>query len=74
MNRELRITLDELLQRGALKMLHGALEAESTNRSRGIARPGMNAGTQRSFGMAERRRARPVTGSRTLAVRAPRVK
>ncbi len=27
-NEELRTTLDELLQRGALKMLHEALEAE----------------------------------------------
>ena len=28
-NAELRTTLDELLQRGALKMLHEALEAEA---------------------------------------------
>ena len=72
-NEELRTTLDGLLQRGALKMLHEALEAEvdeyirrhrDTRDDRGRAQVVRN-------GKAPARQL--VTGSGTLAVRAPRV-
>jgi hypothetical protein len=43
-NEELRTTLDEVLQRGALKMLHEALEAQSMITSGGTARRAMTAG------------------------------
>lgn len=72
-NEELRTTLDELLQRGALKMLHEALEAEvdeyirrhrDARDSRGRAQVVRN-------GKAPTRQL--VTGSGTLDVRAPRI-
>ena len=72
-NEELQATLDELLQRGALKMLHEALEAEvedyvtrhrEARDARGRAQVVRN-------GKAAARQL--VTGSGTLTVRAPRV-
>jgi transposase-like protein len=72
-NQELRTTLDELLQQGALKMLQDALEAEveaylarhrDARDERGRAQVVRN-------GKAPTRQL--VTGSGTLAVRAPRV-
>jgi putative transposase len=72
-NRELRTTLDEVLQRGALKMLQEALEAEveayvarhrEARDERGRAQVVRN-------GRAPARQL--VTGSGTLEVRAPRV-
>lgn len=72
-NDELRATLDELLQRGALQMLHEALEAEVDEYLR------RHAGARDERGRAEvvrNGKAAPrhlVTGSGTLAVRAPRV-
>jgi putative transposase len=72
-NQELRITLDEVLQRGALTMLQQALEAEveeyltrhrQTRDARGRAQVVRN-------GKAPARQL--VTGSGTLEVRAPRV-
>ena len=72
-NEELRTTLDELLRRGALKMLHEALEAEvedyvqrhrEARDARGRAHVVRN-------GKAPARQL--VTGSGTLEVRAPRV-
>jgi putative transposase len=72
-NQELRSTLDEVLQRGALKMLQQALEAEvedyiarhrSARDERGRAQVVRN-------GKASARQL--VTGSGTLEVRAPRV-
>jgi putative transposase len=72
-NQELRTTLDELLQRGALKMLQEALEAEveeyvtrhrDARDARGRAQVVRN-------GKAPARQL--VTGSGTLEVRAPRV-
>jgi transposase-like protein len=72
-NQELRTTLDELLQRGALKMLQEALEAEveeyvtrhrAARDARGRAQVVRN-------GKAPARQL--VTGSGTLEVRAPRV-
>jgi putative transposase len=72
-NQELRVTLDEVLQRGALKMLQEALEAEveeyvtrhrQARDARGRAQVVRN-------GNAQARQL--VTGSGTLEVRAPRV-
>jgi putative transposase len=72
-NEELRVTLDEVLQRGALKMLQEALEAEveeyvtrhrQARDARGRAQVVRN-------GNAQARQL--VTGSGTLEVRAPRV-
>jgi len=72
-HQELRSTLDEVLQRGALKMLHEALEAEveeylarhrEARDARGRAQVVRN-------GKAPTRQL--VTGSGTLEVRAPRV-
>jgi putative transposase len=72
-NQELRSTLDEVLQRGALQMLQQALEAEvedyierhhGARDARGLAQVVRN-------GKAPARQL--VTGSGTLAVRAPRV-
>jgi len=72
-NEELRITLDEVLQRGALKMLHETLEAEveeyiwrhrEARDHRGHAQVVRN-------GKAPARTL--VTGSGTLEVRAPRI-
>ena len=47
-NRELRTTLDEVLQRGALKMLQEALEAEVEQYITRHRRRGMNAAGRRS--------------------------
>jgi putative transposase len=72
-NEELRITLDELLQRGALKMLQEALEAEVDaylTRYRDARDDRGRAAVVRN-GKARTRQL--VTGSGTLAVRAPRV-
>lgn len=72
-NQELRITLDEVLQRGALKMLQQALEAEVEDyiaRHRGARDERGRAQVVRN-GKAPTRQL--VTGSGTLQVRAPRV-
>jgi putative transposase len=72
-NQELRITLDEVLQRGALQMLQQALEAEVEEylaRHRGSRDPRGRAQVVRN-GKALARQL--VTGSGTLEVRAPRV-
>jgi putative transposase len=72
-NEELRTTLDEVLQRGALKMLHEALETEVDEyirRHRDVRDDRGRAQVVRN-GKASPRRL--VTGSGTLAVRAPRI-
>lgn len=72
-NAELRTTLDELLQQGALKMLHEALEAEVDDyiqRHRGARDDQGRAQVVRNGKAPERKL---VTGSGTLAVRAPRI-
>lgn len=72
-NQELRSTLDEVLQRGALKMLQQALEAEVEEyiaRHRGARDEGGRAQVVRNGKAAARQL---VTGSGTLEVRAPRV-
>jgi putative transposase len=72
-NEELRTTLDELLQRGALKMLHEALEAEVdqyVGRHREMRDKRGRAQVVRNGKAAARQL---VTGSGTLKVRAPRV-
>jgi transposase-like protein len=72
-NEELRITLDELLQRGALKMLHETLEAEVAE----YIRRHREARDERGRAQVVRNGKAPartlVTGSGTLEVRAPRV-
>ncbi len=72
-NEELRTTLDELLQRGALKMLHEALEAEVDE----YIRRHRDARDERGRAQVVRNGKAPartlVTGSGTLEVRAPRV-
>ena len=72
-NEELRATLDELLQRGALKMLHETLEAEVDEyiRRHREARDAHGRAQVVRNGKAPVRKL--VTGSGTLAVRAPRV-
>jgi putative transposase len=72
-NEELRTTLDELLQRGALKMLHEALEAEVDEyiRRHRDARDNRGRAVVVRNGKAPTRQL--VTGSGTLPVRAPRV-
>ena len=72
-NEELRATLDELLQRGALKMLHETLEAEVDEyvRRHREARDAHGRAQVVRNGKAPVRQL--VTGSGTLAVRAPRV-
>jgi transposase-like protein len=72
-NQELRETLDEVLQRGALKMLQQVLEAEVEDyitRHRAARDEGGRAQVVRN-GKAPARQL--VTGSGTLQVRAPRV-
>lgn len=72
-NEELRTTLDEVLQCGALKMLHEALEAEVDEyirRHRDVRDDRGRAQVVRN-GKALARQL--VTGSGTLAVRAPRI-
>ncbi len=72
-NQELRSTLDEVLQRGALKMLQEALEAEVEKylaRHRGARDARGRAQVVRNGQAAARQL---VTGSGTLEVRAPRV-
>jgi transposase-like protein len=72
-NQELRNTLDEVLQRGALKMLQEALEAEVDEylaRHRGARDARGRAQVVRNGRAAARQL---VTGSGTLEVRAPRV-
>jgi len=72
-NEELRTTLDEVLQRGALKMLHETLEAEVEE----YIRRHREARDERGRAQVVRNGKAParqlVTGSGTLAVRAPRV-
>jgi len=72
-NEELRITLDEVLQRGALKMLHETLEAEVEE----YIRRHREARDQRGHAQVVRNGKAPartlVTGSGTLEVRAPRI-
>src|SRR5215510_3537764 len=72
-NEELRTTLDELLQRGALKMLHEALEAEVDE----YIRRHRDARDDRGRAQVVRNGTAParqrVTGSGTLEVRAPRI-
>jgi transposase-like protein len=72
-NEELRTTLDELLQRGALKMLHEALEAEVDDyiRRHRDARDGEGRAQVVRNGKARARQL--VSGSGTLEVRAPRI-
>src|SRR5262245_39629791 len=72
-NDELRTTLDELLQCGALRMLHDALEAEVDDyiRRHRDARDEQGRAQVVRNGKASARRL--VTGSGTLEVRAPRV-
>ena len=72
-NAELRTTLDELLRRGALKMLHEALEAEVDEyiRRHRDARDGHGRAQVVRNGKAPARQL--VTGSGTLEVRAPRI-
>jgi transposase-like protein len=72
-NEELRITLDELLRRGALKMLHEALEAEVDEyiRRHHEARDDRGRAQVVRNGKAPARQL--VTGSGTLEVRAPRI-
>jgi len=72
-NEELRATLDEVLQRGALKMLHETLEAEvdAYVRRRREARDDRGRAQVVRNGKAPARKR--VTGSGTLEVRAPRV-
>ena len=72
-NQELRKTLDEVLQQGALKMLQEALEAEVDEyvaRHRSARDAGGRAQVVRNGQAAARQL---VTGSGTLEVRAPRV-
>jgi transposase-like protein len=72
-NEELQTTLDELLQRGALKMLHEALEAEVDE----YIKRHREARDERGRAQVVRNGKAParqlVTGSGTLEVRAPRV-
>jgi putative transposase len=72
-NEELRETLDEVLRRGALRMLHQVLEAEVEDY---IARH-RAARDERGRAQVVRNGKAParqlVTGSGTLTVRAPRV-
>lgn len=72
-NEELRTTLDEVLQRGALKMLHEALEAEVDEyvRRHRHARDDRGRAQVVRNGKASARQL--VTGSGTLEVRAPRI-
>jgi transposase-like protein len=72
-NEELRTTLDGLLQRGALKRLHEALEAEVEEdvRRHRDARDDRGRAQVVRNGKAPARQL--VTGSGTVAVRAPRV-
>jgi transposase-like protein len=72
-NEELRTTLDELLQQGALRILHEALEAEVDDyiRRHRDARDEQGRAQVVRNGKAPERTL--VTGSGTLAVRAPRV-
>jgi len=72
-NEELRTTLDELLQRGALRMLHEALEAEVDDyvRRHREARDDRGRAQVVRNGKAPARQL--VTGTGTLEVRAPRV-
>lgn len=72
-NEELRATLDEILQRGALRMLHEALEAEVAEyiRRHGDARDARGHAQVVRNGKAPARQL--VTGTGTLEVRAPRV-
>ena len=72
-NRQLRETLDEVLQRGALKMLHEMLEAEVEEylRRHRAARDAHGRAAVVRNGKAPGRTL--VTGSGTLEVRAPRV-
>jgi transposase-like protein len=72
-NEELRTTLDELLQRGALKMLHEALEAEVDEyvRRHREARDDRGRAQVVRNGKAPARQL--VTGRGTLEVRAPRI-
>jgi transposase-like protein len=72
-NEELRTTLDELLQRGALKMLHETLDAEVDEyiRRHREARDARGRAEVVRNGKAPARQL--VTGSGTLEVRAPRV-
>ena len=72
-NEELRITLDDVLQRGALKMLHETLEAEVEE----YIRRHREARDHRGHAQVVRNGKAPartlVTGSGTLEVRAPRI-
>jgi transposase-like protein len=72
-NEELRTTLDELLQRGALKMLHEALEAEVDEYVRRHRDARDDQGRAQVVRNGKARARTLVTGSGTLEVRAPRV-
>jgi transposase-like protein len=72
-NEELRSTLDELLQRGALRMLHEALEAEVDEYVRRHREARDVRGHAQVVRNGKARARQLVTGSGTLEVRAPRV-
>ncbi len=72
-NEELQTTLDEVLRRGALKMLHDALEAEVEayiERHRSVRDDAGRAQVVRNGKAAPRKL---VTGTGTIEVRAPRI-
>ncbi len=72
-NGELRTTLDELLRRGALKMLHEALEAEVDEYVRRHRESRDERGRAHVVRNGKAPTRQLVTGSGTLEVRAPRV-
>lgn len=72
-NEELRTTLDELLQRGALRMLHEALEAEVDEYIRRHRDVRDDAGRAQVVRNGKEPARYLVTGSGTLEVRAPRI-
>lgn len=72
-NEELRATLDELLQRGALKMLHEALEAEVDEYIRRYRDARDDDGRAQVVRNGKAAARQLVTGSGTLEVRAPRI-
>ena len=72
-NQELRSTLDEVLQRGALKMLQQALEAEVEDYLVRHRSARDNRGRAQVVRNVKAPARQLVTGSGTLEVRAPRV-
>lgn len=72
-NEELRATLDDVLQRGALKMLHEALEAEVDEYVRRHREARDDRGRAQVVRNGKAAARQLVTGSGTLEVRAPRI-